>query len=584
MNRFALEPKVSVGRSKFRRPFSAKMAFDTGRLIPVYWDEVLPGDTLRTDVRFLIRSLPASSPVMDNAMLTVEWYFVPTRLVWEHWVNFCGENDTTAWANTYDYLVPVISGQEWSSILELHNEGKPVGKTLFDYMGVPVSIFSGDFNGSWDAAAFQRIAMGIIDNVIDLPFRAYFAIWNNYFRDQNYQEPILFSVGDRGTPSSVYDYCDEPLKVNKFHDYFTSVLPAPQKGDAVTIGVGGTAPVEVDFPTNFAFGVPEASVTFSGITDVDNKLLAIDPNNNHLIYQKYTNLTNGDIGSYSVITGSKGAPGVTINGNFVNSVGSISGTVDLDNASSVTINALRAAFQMQRFYERAARYGTRYPEYLKANYGVTSPAAVLQRPELIASATVPINMDTVVANSASGNQPLGSMAGYSKTGGELQPAVKSFTEHGYIFCLACIRTEHSYSQGIEKKFLRRKLFDYYHQEFAHLGEQAVSTREINIKAFGEKDTVFGYQEAWAEYRYSPNRVVGLMSPAVKGSLDMYTYADNFDYSLKSASADFMFETKDNVARTLADTTAPQWLADFYFDNTWVRGMPMYSTPGLIDHF
>ena len=584
MNRFALEPKVSVGRSKFRRPFSAKMAFDTGRLIPVYWDEVLPGDTLRTDVRFLIRSLPASSPVMDNAMLTVEWYFVPTRLVWEHWVNFCGENDTTAWANNYDYLVPVVDGQKYTSILLLSAPvNNRVGKTLYDYMGVPVSLFSG-FGEGIGLADKQRIAQGIVANVIDLPFRAYFDIWNNYFRDQNYQEPILFSVGDSGTPSTVYDYCDEPLKVNKFHDYFTSVLPAPQKGDAVTIGVGGSAPIEVDFPTNFAFGVPQASISFASITDVDNKLLGIDPNNNHLIYQKYTNKSGGDVGEVSLISDTVATPTVSISGNFINSVGSVSGTIDLDNASSVTINALRAAFQMQRFYERAARYGTRYPEYLKANYGVTSPAAVLQRPELIASATVPINMDTVVANSATENQPLGSMAGYSKTGGELQPATKSFTEHGYIFCVACIRTEHSYSQGIEKKFLRRKLFDYYHQEFAHLGEQAVSTREINIKAFGDADTVFGYQEAWAEYRYSPNRVVGLMSPAVKGSLDMYTYADNFDYSLKSASADFMYETKDNVARTLADTTAPQWLADFYFDNTWVRGMPMYSTPGLIDHF
>ena len=552
-SRFAYAPTVSIGRSKFGRSFSHKTTINTGDLVPIYWDDILPGDTVVLDVKALVRSLTVQAPVMDNAFITVEAYFVPNRTIWNHWVNFCGENDSEAWTDSTEYSIPKAgSGAD----IEVGSIG--------DYLGLPPGMTTGE-----EA------------DVSELPLRAYAKIWNEFWRDENYQDPILFSVSD--TSSSAIKYNDLPLKANKFHDYFTSVLPSPQKGDPVVLGLGDTA--DVSGTANFtalnfssaALGSPKLNWPNGPAGSIGGSVsigqVAGTRENNPL-------QTTYDSGQSVQSATALVSTGGSFNSGAVTSVSGL--TADLSSATAVSVNDLRLAFAVQKMLEANSRYGTRYVEMLAGHFGIQAPDAVLQNAQYLGGKRVPLNMETVVSNSSSeGGSKLGDMAGYSKTFGDSGRIVQSFTEHGIIMVLATIRTSHTYSQGVPHKFLRSSIYDFYDPKLANIGEQAVKAIEINFMA--GKDVVFGYQEAWAPERYNPNVLSGLLRPYVTGGLGMWTYGDDFDDSLSVATPDFMKETKDNVARTLASQDTFQWICDFYFDLEMVRPMPMYSIPGLIDH-
>lgn len=556
-SRFAYAPSVSVGRSKFGRGFSHKTSINTGDLVPIYWDDILPGDTISLDVKSLVRSLTVQAPVMDNAFITIEAYFVPNRTIWTHWVNFCGENDSEAWTETTEYKVPHAA-----------SVGQLISGCIGDYLGLPVGDYS-----------------PFLSLVNELPLRAYCKIWNEFWRDENYQNPLLFSTGDSSIGGSVYNYNSGPLKANKFHDYFTSVLPSPQKGDPVVFGIGESAPVTVtSLSGTMSSGVlnfNSPTLTFQetiygGTAEHDHPYVFMSSGG------KSTSLLAATNASY------EGTPAVTMgfsssSGNSVAISGTGSGTADLSAATAVSVNDMRMAFAVQKWLEASARGGSRYVEMLHSHFGVTAPDAVLQNAQYLGGVRVPLSMETVVANGSGTDVKLGDMAGYSKTFGKTGRIVQSFTEHGILMVLATIRTSHTYSQGVPRKFLRKSIFDFYDPKFANIGEQAVKTIEINSANDNAAETVFGYQEAWADWRYNPNVVSGLMRPYVSGGLSMWTYADDFDTSLVAATPGFMEENRDNVDRTLSSTDTFQWLCDFYIDLEMVRPMPMYSIPGLIDH-
>lgn len=567
--RFVYAPSVEIGRSRFKRSFSHKTTVNTGDLVPIYVEEILPGDTINMNVNALVRSLTVQAPVMDNSYLTIEAFYVRNKDIWEHWRQFCGENDSGAWTETTSYKIPVGS----EAIIDSYCIG--------NYMGLPSGVSINAFR------------------VSDLFLRAYIKVWNEWWRDENYQQPILFSITDSGTTALLYE--DYPLKANKFHDYFTSVLPSPQKGDPVTVGLGGTANI-VDggsLSGSLSTGAPSGAVEFgnpvfgfpvtteySHGTAVNANWIVANKTGSSSYVNPGFNSVSGSSPNYSL------ANKLNVSSiDFANvpvTFSSVAGEdfkVDLANATAASVNDWRTAFALQKMLETNARYGTRYPEYLAGHFGVFAPDATLDNSEYLGGKRIPLNMETVVANSSSeGGSKLGDMAGYSKSFGDSGRIVKSFTQHGILVVVATIRTDHTYSQGIAKKFTRSVLTDFYDPKFANLGEQAVFTREINY--LGDSNNagkVFGYQEYGAEYRYNPNLVTGLMAPSVSNGLTTWTYGDVFDGSTTVASSDFMEETKDNVARTLAYNDSFQWLCDFYFDITMVRPMPVYSVPGLIDH-
>lgn len=562
---FALNPtNIDIRRSTFDRSHSLKTSFNVGDIVPFFVDEVLPGDTFNVYTSKVVRLQTLLTPVMDNIYLDTYFFFVPNRLTWSHWKQFNGENTESAWIPQTEYEIPQITAPA--------DSGWSVG-TIADYFGVPTGVPN--------------------LSVSALPFRAYALVMNEWFRDENLSDPLVVPVDDAtvagvNTGTFVTDVAKGglPYKAAKYHDYFTSCLPSPQKGPDVLIPVASAGNYAV-VGNGKSLGLTDGSLTgLFGYQSV--------PGGSTLAVNSGTlgSSVGTAVPSSSNLNGSVGVATVSQLGDDLSKSGLIA--VASGNAAAATINQLRMAFQIQKLYEKDARGGSRYIEILKSHFGVTSPDARLQRPEYLGGNRVPININQVVQQSAtaSGETAQGTVTGMSVTTDTHSDFTKSFTEHGFVIGVMVARYDHTYQQGLERFWSRKDRFDYYWPVFANIGEQAVKNKEIYAQGPAKLDSagaviddqVFGYQEAWADYRYKPSRVTGEMRSQYAQSLDVWHLADDYS-ALPMLSDSWIREDKTNVDRVLAVTSSVsnQLFADIYIKNRTTRPMPMYSIPGLIDH-
>lgn len=579
-SRFSVNPtNIDISRSTFSRNSSLKTSFNVGDIVPIYLDEVLPGDTFNVKTSKVVRLQTLITPMMDNLYLDTYFFFVPNRLVWEHWQNFMGENTDSAWIPSVEYEVPQITAPA--------DTGWTKG-TIADYFGVPTNI--------------PNLSISA------LPFRAYALIINDWFRDQNLSNPLNIPVNDttiQGVNTGVFvtDVVKGglPYKASKYHDYFTSALPGPQKGPNVSIGLSGDAPVfgnggSLSFVTSYTdhhqqgFFMPvrytaqpksgqSTGYTTIGLNQGTSHLVS-DPSK--LSPPGYD--TNIDEFNPSTTYNSIGVPSKEFLDANQFPYGYTGLVADLGLANSISVNALRLAFQIQKLYEKDARGGSRYIELLKSHFGVTSPDARLQRPEYLGGNRLPISINQVVQQSETAKTPQGNVAGYSVTTDTHSDFTKSFVEHGFIIGLAVVRYDHTYQQGLQRFWSRKDRFDYYWPVLANIGEQPILNKEIYAQGNDKDNEVFGYQEAWADYRYKPSIVTGEMRSNYQTSLDSWHLADDYN-SLPYLSSSWIAEDQSNVDRVLAvqSSVSNQLFGDFYFQCKTTRAMPLYSIPGLIDH-
>lgn len=539
---YAQVPHAEIRRAKFQRDFNLLTTMNEGDLVPIYLDEVLPADTFKINLNALVRMATPLYPVMDNAYMDFYFFFVPARLLWKHFQNLMGQNDSTFWAETTEYTTPVTTAPEG---------GWNVG-TLADYFGIPTGVSGLKVNS--------------------LPFRAYAKVWNEWFRDENLQQPVTQSMDDTtttgvntGTNLSDAEAGGLPLKVCKYKDYFTSCLPSPQKAaEPVTIPMLGNAPVkiygdaELTSEPNWLYN----ERSYIGGNTERAKIYATDPTTNEKNKNKlswngvYNGHTDTDQMAY---------------------IGA-----DLSNITGATINELRQAIAVQHIFERDARTGTRYKEILKGAWGVTSPDARLDRSEYIGGHRMPINVNQVIQTSSTDStSPQGNTGAYSMTTLSRNMCTYSATEHGYVLGLAAIRVDHSYQQGLSRLWTRSTRFSYYDPMLANLGEQAVLNQEIYAQGKEKDEEVFGYQEAWADYRYRTNMVTSEMRSSYAQTLDAWHYADKYD-ALPTLSSTWIKEGTENIDRTLAvqSSNSHQFICNFYYEQAWTRPMPIYSVPGI----
>ncbi|WGL31251.1 major capsid protein [Dipodfec virus UOA04_Rod_843] len=551
---FALLPHVDISRSTFDRSHSLKTSFNTGDVVPFYVDEVLPGDTFDLKTSKVVRMPSLITPIMDNIYLDTYYFFVPNRLTWEHWRELNGENNKSAWLPDVTYEVPQITAPP--------DTGWQIG-SIADYMGIPTGV------------------PGL--SVSALPFRAYALIMNEWFRDENLTDPLVVPTDDAtvaGTNGTNYltDVAKGgmPFKAAKYHDYFTSCLPSPQKGPDVTIPVAQANPFPVYSGVETPFVSGNSPLSFRS---VDNGSSTFSTGTDYML-----NLSGYLSGTTRLGVAAIG--GGSTRPTFQESLEPANlWAYPGAEATVASINQLRQAFQIQKLYEKDARGGTRYIEILKAHFGVTSPDARLQRPEYLGGNRIPINVNQIVQNSQTTDQsPQGTPVGLSLTSDTHSDFRKSFVEHGFIIGLMVARYDHTYQQGLERFWSRRDRFDYYWPVFANLGEQAVKNKEIYAQGNEQDDEVFGYQEAWADYRFKPSHVTGEMRSQSPQTLDSWHLADKYD-TLPSLSDSWIREDPIPVDRVIAVTSAitHQFFADIYISCRSTRPMPMYSVPGLVDH-
>lgn len=570
-HRFSDAPAMYMKRTKFDRSHVYKTTFDSGKLIPVFVDEVLPGDTTRMSVNYFARLATPIKPIMDNIYLDWFFFFVPNRLVWEHWQNFCFEQEDPEDSN--DYVIPTIgaSSSQKNSLIS----------SLWDYFGLPINT-TNDISG-----------------ISALPFRGVYLIWNEWFRDENLQKSVKIiktdenNVIDRSRLSEqpswllasdgapIAGYACPPR--GKRHDYFTSALPWTQKGPGVSVGLAGTASIIDPSPAS-GFLLHSSSDQLAAVTAYGGEASS---SGGRLATSGSGSISFKRHGSeYSTIGGFSANSNDSVN-LFTHPASNYFGSdsyVDLDTSSIFTINSLRTAFQMQKFYERLARGGSRYTEVLRSFFGVISPDARLQRPEFLGSFTKMVNVNPIAQTSATDTtSPQGNLSAYGVTAAKFHGFTKSFVEHGYIFGFVCARADLTYQQGINKMWLRSTVYDFYWPTFAHLGEQAIELREIYAQGSEADKDVFGYQERYAEYRYKPSQITGKFRSSVdNGSLDKWHLSQFFN-NAPTLNEEFIIENPP-IERIIAVPSEPEFLIDIGFRYTTVRPMPMFGTPGLVDHF
>ena len=539
---FSNAPQVYQKRSRFDRSFVRKMTFDEGKLVPFFVDEVLPGDTISLTVRDFCRLATPVAPFMDNLYLDKFFFFVPNRLVWEHWQNFCFEQEDPD--DSTDYVVPTCQ-------LAGGTAGENGIGTVWDYFALPTGLTN---------------AL----NVNALPFRMYYLIWNEWFRDENLQKSVKIDKSDTNAVFKADRISDQPSWIfsseqtyingfglaprGKRFDYFTSALPFQQKGPGVELSLSGNA-----------FVYDAQGVSIDGLSDpkevsVAGRLMTRETDGNwpHEVYEyNSTNKSLFDLNRFSY--------------------------ADLSSVTGVTISSLRTAFQMQKFYERLARGGSRYTEVLTSFFGVVSPDSRLQRPEYLGGSSKMMNINPVAQTSSTGDvTPQGNLAAYGVSASKYHAFTKSFVEHGYIIGLLEVRADLTYQQGINKMWLRSTVYDWYWPTFSHLSEQAILNAEIYAQGTDEDKGVFGYQERYAEYRYHPSEICGHFRSTYTKPLDVWHLSQKFD-SLPTLSDQFI---QDNppVERVVATKNYPHFLIDIGFKYHTTRAMPMYGIPGLVDHF
>lgn len=549
-------PHAEIRRSRFKRDYSLLTTLNEGDLVPIYVDEVLPGDTFKIDVNGLVRMATPLYPVMDNCNMDIFFFFVPCRLLWDHFVNMMGQNDKSFWAENVEYTTPRAKAPKG---------GWKTG-SIADYMGIPTGVENIEVNR--------------------MPFNAYAKIWNEWFRDENLQQPVDVYTGDetlnetttQGTlkDAEKAERGIDILKVCKHKDYFTSSLPQPQKGEAVPLPLTGNAPLR-------AYNTQELNQLKVGTGFFNNEY------NTGVVNHTSISFTNQGT-KFSVNKNNNGNTAPASGGQYLETMSQDDANffdawlgTDLTAVTATTINELRNAIAVQHILERDARTGTRYKEILKGTWGVTSPDARLDRSEYIGGYRMPININQVIQTSSTNTtSPQGNTAAYSMTTMSKHMCTYSATEHGYVLGLCCVRVDHSYQQGLRRLWTRSTRFSYYDPMLANLGEQPVLNQEIYAQGNEKDEEIFGYQEAWADYRYRTNMVTSEMRSTYAQSLDAWHYADHYT-SLPTLSSDWIKEGSENIARTLAveDTNHNyQFICNFYFDQTWTRPMPIYSVPGL----
>lgn len=571
-HRFSDAPAMYMRRTKFDRSHVYKTTFDAGKLIPVFVDEVLPGDTTRMSVNYFARLATPIKPIMDNIYLDWFFFFVPNRLVWEHWQNFCFEQEDPD--DSTDYVIPTVSASTATN-------NSLIG-SLWDYFGLPINTTNN------------------ITGISALPFRGVYLIYNEWFRDENLQKSVKIQKGDTNEVLNSARAAEQPAWVftsgttivpglacpprGKRHDYFTSALPWTQKGPGVSVGLAGTASI-----------VDPTPGTGYLLHSTANQLVAVSAYGGDASSSGGRRIAKGD-GSisfnrngdtdFSTVGGFAGNTGssITMSAQAASTYLGNDSYVDLDTSSIFTINSLRTAFQMQKFYERLARGGSRYTEVLRSFFGVVSPDARLQRPEFLGSFTKMVNVNPIAQTSATNDtSPQGNLSAYGVTAAKFHGFTKSFVEHGYIFGFVCARADLTYQQGINKMWLRSTVYDFYWPTFAHLGEQAIELREIYAQGSEADKTVFGYQERYAEYRYKPSQITGKFRSSVTGgNLDVW-HLSQFFSNAPTLNEEFITENPP-IKRIIAVQDEPEFLLDIGFRYTTVRPMPMFGTPGLVDHF
>jgi len=514
-NRFSEVPRAEIPRSSFDRSHAYKTTFDASYLIPVFLDEVLPGDTFTVRMTAFARLATPIFPIMDNMRLSSFFFFVPNRLIWDNWEKFNGEQTNPG--DSTDFTMPQQTAPGGG-----YAEG-----SLADYFGIPTGV------------------AGITPNAG--PFRAYNLIWNEWFRDQNLQNSLTVDTDDG--PDTDTDYVLK--KRNKRHDYFTSALPWPQKGDAIELPLGDSAPVVIDgTQTPFDLANPSTGPWHATLVNATNQLN---------------------------ISGNAGGSG------DVYFAGDTGLQADLTNATAATINQLRQAFQLQRLAERDARGGTRYIEIIRAHFGVTSPDARLQRPEYLGGGVSMVNVNAVAQTSSTdATTPQGNLAAFGTSVINGHGFSKSFTEHGIVIGLVSLQADLTYQQGLNRLWTRQTRFDHYWPALAYIGEQAVRLDEIYAQGTAADDDVFGYQERYAEYRYKPSQITGAFRSNAATPLDSWHLS--IDFASAPALNSSFIEDNPPVDRIIAVPTEPHILFDSWFNFRCARPMPVYGVPGLIDHF